>query len=210
MTTTIFLARHGQSESNHRKLITGQLDVDLSPRGREQGAALARGLAGESLEAIYTSALRRSVATAQPTAAAKQLPIVSLPALNEIHLGELQGRYRDERDPQAQALWAQWHADLWNFRVPGGETFAELAQRAGQVLDDLLRRHHGRAILIVGHRATNRVLLGTLLGWPKERWEEIRLRNKFFYAIRPDAPADIVSVALSGSKAGVRQAGFVM
>ncbi len=208
--TTIFLARHGQSDSNHQRLITGQLDVGLSERGREQSEALARCLASEPVAAIYTSALQRTVATAQPTAAAKQLPIVTLPALNEIHLGVLQGRYRDERDPPAQALWARWQADLWNFRVPGGETFEELAQRAGDALHELLRRHRGQAILIVGHRATNRVLLGTLLGWHKERWEEIRLRNKFFYAIRPGAQPIITTIALSGSKAGVREAGFIM
>jgi broad specificity phosphatase PhoE len=208
--TTIFLARHGQSESNHQSLITGQLDAGLSARGREQSEALAHCLTGESIAAIYTSALRRTVDTAQPTAAAKQLPIVSLPELNEIHLGVLQGRYRDERDPQAQALWAQWQADLWNFRVPGGETFEELAHRAGQALDELLRRHCGQSLLIVGHRATNRVLLGMLLGWPRKRWAEIRLRNKFFYAVRPGAPPDVTTIALSGSKAGVRQAGLIM
>jgi broad specificity phosphatase PhoE len=208
--TKIFLARHGQSESNNQKLITGQLDVRLSAQGREQSESLARCLVDEPLEAIYTSALLRTVETAQPTAAAKQLRIVSLPALNEIHLGVLQGRHRDERDPQAQALWAQWQADLWNYRVPGGETFEELAQRAEQALDEILRRHRDQTILIVGHRATNRVLLGTLLQWPRERWDEIRLRNKFFYALRPGAPPGVTTIALSGSKAGVRQAGLIM
>ncbi len=208
--TTIFLARHGQSESNNQKLITGQLDVHLSTRGREQSESLARCLADEPIAAIYTSALARTVQTAQPTATAKHLTIVSLPALNEIHLGVLQGRHRDGRDPQAQALWAQWQADLWNFRVPGGETFAELVQRAGAALDEILRRHRDQRILIVGHRATNRVLLGTLLGWPKERWEEIRLRNKFFYAVRPGTPPDITTIALTGGKAGVQQAGLIM
>ncbi|MEQ1806896.1 MAG: hypothetical protein ABL900_16080, partial [Burkholderiaceae bacterium] len=62
----------------------------------------------------------------------------------------------------------------------------------------------------VGHRATNRVLLGTLLQWPKARWEEIRLRNKFFYAVRLGALPDITTIALSGSKAGGRQAGLIM
>ncbi len=191
-------------------MITGQLDIGLSQRGREQSEARAQCLADEPLAAIYTSALRRTIDTAQPTAAAKQLTSVPLPALNEIHLGALHGRYRDERDAQAQALWAQWQADLWTFRVPGGETFAELAKRAGHALDELLNRHHGQAILIVGHRATNRVLLGTLLGWPKERWEEIRLRNKLFYAVGIGAKTDITTIALSGSKTGVRQAGLIM
>lgn len=208
--TTIYLARHGQSEANHKSLITGQLDVELSSRGREQSEALARCLSGEPLHAIYTSALKRTVQTAQPTALARKMPIVELPALNEIHLGELQGRYRDERDVQAQSLWAAWQTDLWQFRVPQGETFSELALRSGQILEELLDRHQGQCILIVGHRATNRVLMGSLLNWPKERWQEIRLRNKFFYRIELGESPVITTIALSGSKGGVRQPGFIM
>lgn len=208
--TTVFLARHGQSESNNQGLVTGQLDVGLSDKGVQQSAALAQCLRDTPLDAVYASALRRTIATAQPAADAKNLPIVSLPALNEIHMGVLQGRHRDERDPEAQALWAQWQADLWGYRVPGGEGMGEFAQRIERALQALLQRHRGQSVLIVGHRATNRVLLGALLGWPRERWSEIRLRNKFFYRVQPGEPARIATFTLSGSKTGQCVDGFVM
>lgn len=208
--TTLYLARHGQSESNNQGLVTGQLDVGLSPKGQDQGRALAQCLHAEPLAAIYASALRRTIETAQPTADAKAMPIVALPALDEIHMGALQGRHRDDRDTEAQALWAQWQADLWGFRVPGGEGMGEFALRVESVLHDLLQRHRGQRILIVGHRATNRVLLGALLGWPRERWGEIRLRNKFFYRIEPGEPVRIATITLGGSKTGQCVDGFVM
>ena len=197
--TTLYVARHGQSEWNNRSLITGQLDPALSPKGQQQSAALAQCLAHEELDAIYASTLQRTIATAQPTASAHGLPIVELPALNEIHLGVLQGRHRDERDPEAQALWAQWQADPWGYRVPGGERFDEFAQRVDEGLQPLLRQHRGQSILIVGHRATNRVLLGTLLQWPRERWAELRLRNKYFYRVRLGAAPEIATFTLGGS-----------
>ena len=50
-------------------------------------------------------------------------------ALNEIHLGILQGRFRDERDPEAQRLWEQRGEDKLAFRAPGGETYRELRHR---------------------------------------------------------------------------------
>lgn len=212
-TTTLYLARHGQSEWNHQRRITGQLDPGLAPRGREQAAAIAQCLAAEPLAAIYTSALQRTIATAQPTADAQRLNITALAAFNEIHLGVLQGRYRDERDPRAEALWAEWQADVWHRRVPGGERFDELAERACRALDAVLARHRGERVLVVGHRATNRALLGTLLQWPRARWEEIQLRNKYLYRLR--LPADgsapeIVTLVLSGSRTGTCQEGFVM
>jgi len=208
--TTLYLARHGQSEWNNQSRVTGQLDPGLSPKGQRQSEVLAQCLKNEALAAIYASALQRTIATAQPTATSKGLAIVSLSALNEIHLGVLQGRHRDERDTEAQGLWAKWQADLWGYRVPGGERFDEFAQRVDDALQEILRRHSGQSILIVGHRATNRVLLGTLLGWPRERWAELRLRNKFFYRIRLGADVRIATYALDGGKSGTCTEGFIM
>ena len=208
--TLVFLARHGQSEWNNQSRVTGQADIGLSDKGRQQGEALAQCLKGEALDAIYASALRRTIDTAQPTATAQGLAIASLPALNEIHMGVLQGRQRDERDPQAQAMWAAWQADVRHTQVPGGERFDEFGARVEAALQDILRRHRGQRILIVGHRATNRVLLGTLLGWPRERWSELRLRNKFFYRVQPGEAPRIATYTLSGSKSGTRIDGFVM
>ena len=167
-TTTLYLARHGQSEWNNQGLVTGQLDPGLSDKGAQQSQALAQCLRDEPLNAIYASALQRTIDTAQPTATVKGMAIVSLPELNEIHMGVLQGRHRDESDPEARALWAQWQADLWGYHVAGGERMDEFAQRVEAALQALLQRHRGERLLIVGHRATNRVLLGTLLGWPRE------------------------------------------
>jgi broad specificity phosphatase PhoE len=208
--TTLYLARHGQSEWNNQQRVTGQLDPALSPKGVEQSRALAQCLEHEHLAAIYTSALQRTRETAQPTAVAKQLAIQSLPALNEIHLGVLQGRFRDERDPQAQAMWAEWQSDMLNHRVPGGESFGDLKQRVTRSLHDILPDHVGQALLIVGHRGTNRVLMGTLMQWPPERWPDLRLRNKFLYRIRLGAAPEIATFTLSGNKKGMRHDGFIM
>lgn len=208
--TTLYIARHGQSEWNNQSLVTGQLNPGLSPRGKQQSQALAQCLQDEDLAAIYTSLLQRTIDTAQPTAIAKQLPITSLPSFNEMNLGVLQGRYRDERDPEAQAMWAQVHADMWGYQAPGAESYHDLMQRVKPALQEILHRHHGQRILIVGHRNTNRVLMGELMNWPHERWPELRLRNKFLYRIRMGAWTEIATFTLSGSKTGICHDSFIM
>jgi broad specificity phosphatase PhoE len=208
--TTLYLARHGQSEWNNLGRVTGQLDPGLSATGHEQSAGLALCLKDESLDAIYSSALKRTLATAAPTAAASGLPVVPLAALNEIHAGDLQGRFRDERDAEAQALWAQWKADLWGAGLPGGERFDEFALRVGAALQAILRRHEGQRVLVVGHSATNRVVLGTLLGWPRERWSELRPRNKYLYRLTLGAAEpEVATYTLGGSKTGRCEPGFI-
>ena len=208
--TTLYLARHGQSEWNNQSRVTGQLNPGLSLKGLQQSEAVAQCLHDEDLAAIYTSVLQRTIHTALPTASAKKLLINSLPALNEMNLGVLQGRFRDERDPQAQAMWAQVHADMWGYQVPGAESYHDLMHRVADALQDILQKHRGRRILIVGHRNTNRVLMGKLLDWPRERWPELRLRNKFFYRIRLGAKTEIATFTLSGNKTGVCHDSFIM
>lgn len=208
--TTLWLARHGQSEWNNQSRVTGQLDPALTDKGRLQSQALADCLRDEAMDAIYSSTLGRSVETATPTAAATGLPIVREAALCEIHMGVLQGRHRDARDAEAQALWARWQAEPWLFCVPGGERFDEFAQRVGAVLRMVLQRHAGQRVLVVGHGATNRVLLGMLLEWPRERWFELRPRNKFCYRLElGDSATRIATYTLGGSRSGRCEAGFL-
>lgn len=208
--TTVYLARHGESETNEDGTITGQLDVGLSAKGIEQSEALAQCLADTHLDAIYSSALRRTISTATPTAQRKGMPIQRIEGLNEIHMGVLQGRFRDGRDVEAQGMWEARRAALWTYEVPGGERFDRFAARVEAALHQLLERHRGRSILIVGHRATNQVLLGTLLGWERTRWEELKLRNKFFYRVVCGETVLVDTFVLSGSKTGQCIAGLTL
>ncbi len=193
---TIFLARHGQSEYNARHLVTGQLDPSLSAKGQRQARELAQVLRRQPLAAIYSSPLTRTLDTARPTAAMHGLPIQPRAALAEIHLGILQGRCRDASDPAAQQLWALRQNDKWHYRVPGGETLSELAQRVLPCLQDLLVEAAGQCILIVGHRNVNRLLLGALLHYTPEATLTIQPRSQYLYAIVPGTVPQVTTIIL--------------
>lgn len=204
--TTIYLVRHGESELNRDKRISGQLDPSLSREGILGSLALADQLLGVRLTAIYTSALIRAIETAKPTAFAHGLIIYPKEALNELHLGVLQGRHRDDRDPEARSLWEERKKDNIHYRVPGGETFAELAERVIRCLNEILAAEAGGTILIVGHRATNRALFGSLLNWPEEQWLSLNFRHKYLYEITTGTPPQLATIRLNGSHAGVKSA----
>jgi broad specificity phosphatase PhoE len=183
----IYLARHGQSETNRERRLCGQLDPALTEVGVVQSRQLARVLAEVPLAAVFASGLRRTQQMAAPVAAARALAVTVVPEFNELSLGALEGRFRDERDPEAQALWQQRKAAPAVFRAPGGETFAELEARVLPALAALLHAGAGSA-LIVGHRETNRALLKGLLGWPTGRVLGEKLRNHIVYEIDVSSP----------------------
>jgi broad specificity phosphatase PhoE len=165
-------------------------------------------LAQLPLDAIFTSTLRRTVQMASPLADARGLPLTALPGLKELCLGALEGRFRDERDPECQALWQQRKADPARFRPPGGETFAEMHERVLAALGALQARGAGGAALIVGHRETNRALLAGLLGWSTEQVLRVKLRNHFLYDIDVAARTVVRTFSLREEDAGAVFEGY--
>jgi broad specificity phosphatase PhoE len=204
----IYLARHGQSESNRERRLCGQLDPALSALGLEQSRQLARVLAEVPLRAIFTSTLQRTAQMAAPTALARGLQAVAIDGLKELSLGALEGRFRDERDPEAQALWRRRKADPARFRASGGESFQDLEARALAALDRILASEPSGAALIVGHRESNRALLTGLLGWSAERVLEAKLRNHFVYDIDVAARAVVRTISLRDEDRGRAYPGF--
>ena len=162
----VYLTRHGQTISNADDRVAGSLDVDLSDAGRTQAERLASAVSHFTFDAVFTSQLDRTIQTVRPLLRRSGTPHVSLSELNEINLGCLEGRFRDERDPEAAAMWAQRQAALATFRPPGGESFSDLQKRVRRALATIRYIAAHGVILIVGHRNVNRALLSELLGMP--------------------------------------------
>jgi broad specificity phosphatase PhoE len=206
--TKIFLVRHGQSQWNREKRITGQCDPPLSEKGERQAQLLAQVLREHPLTAIYTSTLQRAQQTAKPTAFTHGLPLQIREALSEIHLGVLQGRFRDERDPEAQRLWEQRGENKLAFRAPEGETYHELHHRVLPCLQAIIEETQEGAVLIVGHRNTNRVLLGELLHWPLEVAAATNIKSKYLYEVRYTPQPQVRTICLEETRSGSIQEGF--
>ncbi len=70
--TEMFLVRHGESEpavaGEVFPLVDGHGDPALAPEGREQAERVADRLAGQGVDAIYVTTLRRTHETAAPLA----------------------------------------------------------------------------------------------------------------------------------------------
>ena len=69
----LILVRHGLPL--RREVVEGPADPELSIEGHDQSARLASYLATESIDAIYSSPMKRAVQTAEPLAQTTGLPI---------------------------------------------------------------------------------------------------------------------------------------
>lgn len=95
----LVVLRHGQSEWNRDRRMTGWSDIDLNARGREQARAVGRMLreAGYEFDVAFTSWLRRAEETLEIMLAEmdqRELPVQRSWRLNERHYGVMQGMSR--------------------------------------------------------------------------------------------------------------------
>lgn len=180
----IYLVRHGETEWNRRGLYQGTTDVPLSDLGRTQADQLRARLSGVVFHAAYSSPLRRAVDTAEAVLAGSGVPVRLLPELREISYGLWQGRGSQPAGRCSPGLEWKWKHDPWRVRFPGGETLAEVRERAGSALARVLAAHPGETVLVCGHGHLNRVLLIHALGWPRERFWEIDQPNACCYRIQ--------------------------
>jgi len=146
----IVLVRHGETEWNAEGRIQGYLaDSPLTEIGRAQAQAVARRIAGESVDALYSSDAGRTRQTVAPIAEATRLPVVLDDRLRERNYGVFEGRtYAEvERDfPQAFERFGKHDP---HFAAEGGESALQFRDRVIEALERLARQaQRGRAVVV--------------------------------------------------------------
>jgi broad specificity phosphatase PhoE len=206
----LYLARNGETRADGNPLLTGWRHPVLSPGGVEQSHALAECLRHVHLDAVVTSRSLATMATAAPTAEWHGLQPECVPAFDAFRMGVLEGREPHVGDAEALALWQQWGSDPWGFEVPGGESLDAFADRVLDAFTAVGKRYAGRRVLLVAHSTTNRIILGTLLGWRKNHWPQIAARHNHLYRIAfGHDRSPVETIMLGGVDSGVTLEGFV-
>ena len=160
--TTVYLARHGESDWNVERRWQGHADRPLTDRGREQARLLAERLRNVKLEAVYASDLRRAWETAEAVAAPRGLEVRKLRELREVDVGSWSGYTRDdcaERFPDAFARW-QGDGSGWD----DGESYEEMGERIVDAIRTIAAEHPDGAVLVVSHGGPIRAVHAHALG----------------------------------------------
>jgi len=160
MPVSIVYETHSTSTDNEDGFATGWLDGRLSERGRGQARELGDRRRDDGLAAVYVSDLGRAVETAEIAFRDSDLPVYKDRRLRECNYGELNGmpveRFVEERPRRTHVPY------------PGGESYDDVVERTGGLLDDLRRAHDGQRVLLIGHAAPRWALDQLLLGIPIE------------------------------------------
>ncbi|OBH30024.1 phosphoglycerate mutase [Mycobacterium sp. E342] len=168
MTGRLVLLRHGQSYGNvERRLDTRPPGAELTPLGRDQARAFARGAVRPSLLA-HSVAIRASQ-TAGVIGGELQMAATEVAGIHEVQVGGLENRSDDDAIAEFNAIYERWHHGDLGVPLPGGETGNDVLHRYVPVLTDLRLRYlddHDWTgdIVVVSHGAAIRLAAAVLAG----------------------------------------------
>lgn len=162
--TRLLLIRHGATVLSLEDRFAGSTDVALSDEGRRQAKCLGERLSNEPIAAVYCSDMHRAIHTADAIAGPHLLTPRPQPALREIDHGHWEGRVHQDVEREFAAEYTAWDADPLLVAPPGGETGLAVLARALPALATIVNDHPNDTVAVVSHKATNRLLLCSILG----------------------------------------------
>ncbi|QZA06626.1 acid phosphatase [Mycolicibacter heraklionensis] len=180
----LLLLRHGETEWSQCGRHTGRTDLELTEVGRRQAVAARATLAELALDnpLVICSPRRRTQISAE---------------LAGLHVDEISddlaewdyGRYEGLTTAQIRQTESDWL--IWTHGSAGGETVAQVSDRADRMVAVALRQLASRDVVFVGHGHFSRAVIA--------RWLELPLADGARFGMA------VASLAVCGFEHGVRQ-----
>jgi probable phosphoglycerate mutase len=190
MSLIIYFLRHGETTASQTGGYCGTLDPDLTPAGYQMAEDFADAYKSLPWVAVFSSPLRRAVATAKPLCEAAGIRMLLKEGLREIAYGRWEGKTPEEVNRDFHDDYVRWLADPgWNAPT-GGERGIDIARRNSPVIEEIEQTCRAGNVLVVSHKATIRIMLCSLLGIDVGRFRD-RISM-------PVASISIVEMAVNG------------
>ena len=167
----IWIARHGQTDLNKKKLMQGRTDAPLNEKGIEQARRSRQNIGDVHFDAVYSSPLQRAKLTGAIIGGVDISEVIEDPRIIETDFG----RY-EKRKYYALGLpmTAYWTMPRIFPAPPTVESIASMRERASSFLKEL-ETHDYENVLVACHGGIMRALCGYLDEAPDGlRWERAK------------------------------------
>jgi broad specificity phosphatase PhoE len=173
--TPIYLARHGQTESNLLRRYGGSSSESLTDAGRAEMSGLAARLGACGLAEIRTSEVTRARESADLIGRVLGVPVRVDARLNEMRLGPWEGLTEVEVAARFPEAYTVWHTVPDRLTLDGRETLDELAARVTAAVRDAAQRP--ASVLLMTHVAPIRVAVLRALGLSLALYKHVPVHN---------------------------------
>jgi alpha-ribazole phosphatase len=172
----LLIVRHGETDFNVQSRWQGHTDIPLNANGLAQAERVAARMKNETIDAIFSSDLKRAFATAEAINQHHKLTIQPDQRLREVKLGQFEGLTTDEIRTRFAEEYNLWHNST-EYPAPGGESDMDFFQRVQSFFHFAQNGHPADSILLVTHGGTIRFLMCVILELPLKRFAHFRTDN---------------------------------
>lgn len=158
---TFYIVRHGETENNRAKRLSGWIDTPLTDTGLEPTKTVIGKLKDVHIDEIYASDLGRAFTTAYVLARGLHFnkEIGRLAGLREVNYGDAANMFSAE----AYKLYPQLDRDT-HYTPPNGESLDRMQKRVFQTIDELNKQHADKSIVLVCHSGVMAALSASHIG----------------------------------------------
>lgn len=166
----LILVRHAQTDFNAQCRITGGIDVPLNDTGRTQASDIAVSLLNKSIQAIFSSDLKRARETAEKIARfqsiklSQTIDVIQDPRLREVSCGKIDGLSPEEARNKYPEERFQLKNPGFDLRSIGGERECDVLERQLKLFSEIAETFGTEEkphplVVVVGHGTALRIFL---------------------------------------------------
>ncbi len=145
------------------RIFQGSTDLDISPIGAKQLEYLKKRFENIHIDKIYSSPLIRAQKTAEAIKGEKDIEIVLLKELAELHGGVVEGRKFAEAFATIEGLADAWDNHPQDFAPPEGETMRHAYERIWDAIQYIVKNNKNKTIACSSHGGLTRCLTCRLM-----------------------------------------------
>jgi broad specificity phosphatase PhoE len=145
---TFYIARHGETENNRARRLSGWIDTPLTENGLKPTKIVISKLSSIHIDDMYASDVGRAFITAYAIARGLGFDkeIIALSGLREVNYGDAANMF----SRKAYELYPRLDRDT-HYTPPNGESLDEMQKRVFATLNELNEKHTDATILLVCH-----------------------------------------------------------
>lgn len=158
---TFYIVRHGETENNRAKRLSGWIDTPLTDTGLQPIEKVIAKLANLHIDEMYSSDVGRAFITAYVLARGLNFikEVKRLPGLREVNYGDAANMYSAE----AYKLYPKLDRDT-HYTPPNGESLDHMQKRVFQTISQLNDTHTNATIILVCHSGVMAALRASHIG----------------------------------------------
>jgi broad specificity phosphatase PhoE len=125
------------------------------------------------IDVVYGSPLARAWETAKRIAQVHNLEAKALNGIIDISFGGWEGHPRQEVERNNKELYQQWKQEPHLVKLPGGESLEDVRIRSMTAMEEVIRLHPRKTLVLVSHRVVNKVIICGDLGLDNSHFGQI-------------------------------------